>query len=374
MRIVRMANYVGPRSGGMRTALRELGNGYREAGHEPVLIIPGPRASDEHSGQGRVITLRGPVVPLTGGYRALLQRRSLGKLLEELKPDRLEVSDRTTLRWTGRWARRHGVPAVMVSHESLTGLFSLPADVSVTINTLQDVLFLDRINDISFEIGGKLVVLIEHQSTINPNMALRLLLYIARVYEKIIGDKNIYESKLVTIPRPEFFVLYNGLSPFPDEKIVKLSDSFENTGSLGLSEKLPLALELAVKVVNINCGKNEVLAQKCKTLAGYSMFVAKVREFEKECGDKTESVKRAVKYCRDNNILRDFFEQNGSEVMNMLMTEWNWDDALAVRFEEGREEGREEIARNALAEGLSPEVICAITGLDTETIMTLQAR
>jgi len=259
---------------------------------------------------------------------------------------------------------------------------SLPSDKPVIINTLRDVLFLDRVNDISFEIDGKLVILIEHQSTINPNMALRLLLYIARVYEKIIGDKNIYASKLVTIPRPEFFVLYNGLSPFPDEKIVKLSDSFENTGSLGLSEKLPLALELAVKVVNINCGKNEVLAQKCKTLAGYSMFVAKVREFEKECGDKTESVKRAVKYCRDNNILRDFFEQNGSEVMNMLMTEWNWDDALAVRFEEGREEGREEgleegreeIARNAIAEGLSPEVICAITGLDTETIMTLQAR
>jgi alpha-1,6-mannosyltransferase len=130
MRIVRMANYVGPRSGGMRTALRELGTGYLTAGHDPVLIIPGPRATDEESGQGRVITLYGPVVPLTGGYRALLPRRRLAALLEELKPDRLEISDRTTLRWTGRWARRHGVPAVMVSHESLTGLFSLPADVS----------------------------------------------------------------------------------------------------------------------------------------------------------------------------------------------------------------------------------------------------
>ena len=130
MKIVRIANYVGPRSGGMRTALRELGTGYLAAGHDPVLIIPGRHASDECGGQGRVITLRGPVVPFTGGYRALLPRRKLATLLEELKPDRLEVSDRTTLRWTGRWARRHGVPAVMVSHESLTGLLSLPADVS----------------------------------------------------------------------------------------------------------------------------------------------------------------------------------------------------------------------------------------------------
>jgi alpha-1,6-mannosyltransferase len=130
VKIVRIANYVGPRSGGMRTALRELGTGYLAAGHDPVLIIPGRHASDERGGQGRVITLRGPVVPFTGGYRALLPRRKLATLLEELKPDRLEVSDRTTLRWTGRWARRHGVPAVMVSHESLTGLLSLPADVS----------------------------------------------------------------------------------------------------------------------------------------------------------------------------------------------------------------------------------------------------
>ena len=130
MRIVRLANYVGPRSGGMRTALRELGAGYLAAGHEPVLISPGRRRADELTAQGRVITRYGPVVPFTGRYRALLGRRRLAALLTELRPDRLEVSDRTTLRWTGQWAREHGVPAVMVSHESLTGLLSLPADVS----------------------------------------------------------------------------------------------------------------------------------------------------------------------------------------------------------------------------------------------------
>ena len=251
---------------------------------------------------------------------------------------------------------------------------TLPADVPVTINTLQDVLFLDRINDISFEIGGKLVVLIEHQSTINPNMALRLLMYIARVYEKIIGDRNVYATRLVPIPRPGFFVLYNGEAPFPDEKTLKLSDAFEETGSLGLPEKESAALELVVKVININQGKNEALVKKCKTLAGYSVFIAKVREFEKECGDKTEAMKRAIKYCRENDILKEFLEQNATEVVNMLLTEWNMDDALAVRFEEGREEGREEIAKNALAEGLSPDVIRTITGLNLETIITLQAK
>ena len=90
---------------------------------------------------------------------------------------------------------------------------ALPPDTPVTINTLHNVLFMDRANDISFEIGGKLVILIEHQSTINRNMALRFLLYIARVYEKIIDDKKIYASQPMLLPRPEFFVLYNGLSP-----------------------------------------------------------------------------------------------------------------------------------------------------------------
>lgn len=125
MRIVRLANFVAPRSGGLRTSLRELGAGYLAAGHEPVLIIPGEAAGDEQTGQGRVITLRGPRVPFTGGYRVLLGRRRLAGLLGRLDPDALEVSDRTTLRWTGRWAREHGVPAVMVSHESLDALFRL---------------------------------------------------------------------------------------------------------------------------------------------------------------------------------------------------------------------------------------------------------
>ena len=125
MRIVRLANFVAAHSGGLRTSLRELGEGYLAAGHEPVLIIPGELDSDQETAQGRVITLWGPRVPFMGGYRVLLRRRQVAALLSELRPDTLEVSDRTTLRWTGQWARAHGVPAVMVSHESLTALLRL---------------------------------------------------------------------------------------------------------------------------------------------------------------------------------------------------------------------------------------------------------
>ncbi|MGH3712217.1 MAG: glycosyltransferase [Micromonosporaceae bacterium] len=125
MRIVRLANFVTANSGGLRTALRELGAGYAAAGHESVLVVPGAAYSRESTEQGDVITLPGPVVPGTGGYRVLVNRPKLARLLERLAPDRLEVSDRSTLRWTGGWARRHGVGSVMVSHESLAGLLRM---------------------------------------------------------------------------------------------------------------------------------------------------------------------------------------------------------------------------------------------------------
>ncbi|WP_079053854.1 glycosyltransferase [Streptomyces graminilatus] len=133
LRIVRLANFVAPASGGLRTALRELGAGYLAAGHDPVLIVPGERTSDRDTEQGRVITLPGPLLPGTGGYRVLTDKRRVAALLEELAPDRLEVSDRTTLRWTGRWARRARVPAVMVSHETADGVlrtWGLPENLS----------------------------------------------------------------------------------------------------------------------------------------------------------------------------------------------------------------------------------------------------
>ena len=190
---------------------------------------------------------------------------------------------------------------------------ALPKDVPVTINTLQDVLFMDRVNDISFEIGGKLVVLIEHQSTINPNIALRLLMYIARVYEKITDRKGIYSKRPIPLPRPEFFVLYNGISPYPDETILKLSDSFEKVESLGLPKKESVALELVVKVININQGRNEGIVKKCKTLASYSAFVGKAQEFEKEGMKREEAIKGAIKYCLEHDILKEFLKQNATE-------------------------------------------------------------
>jgi hypothetical protein len=125
----------------------------------------------------------------------------------------------------------------------------IPPDIPVVINTLEDALFKNRINDISFELGDRLVVLIEHQSSVNPNMPVRLLSYAARVYEKILAGKRknaLYGKKRLVLARPEFIVLYNGTAPFPDRAVMRLSDSFAAPAVPGLPADAPL--ELVVKV------------------------------------------------------------------------------------------------------------------------------
>jgi predicted transposase YdaD len=205
----------------------------------------------------------------------------------------------------------------------------------IEINTLSDVFFLNQQNDISFTIGDKLVVLIEHQSTPNENMPLRMLMYIGRVYEKITDADNIYRKNLLRIPKPEFIVLYNGKEEFPDEKIIKLSDAFEHSEP----SKDLLHLELQVRVVNINKGRNPEIEKKCEALSNYAEVVRKLRELGGEGLSLDTAIKKTISYCLEQNILLDYLRKHGSEAVNMLYHEFNMDKALAVSREEGREEG-----------------------------------
>jgi hypothetical protein len=234
---------------------------------------------------------------------------------------------------------------------ALSGI-TLPPEAPIIINTLEGILFKARMNDISFIIGDLLVVLIEHQSTVNENMPLRLLLYIAKIYEKITGEKDIYRGKRLPLPLPEFIVLYNGTAPYPDEKILRLSDSFHDPAELGLV-KGGISLELQVKVYNINRGHNDPIIRCCKTLANYSAFIAKVRDYEDRGKSREEAITLAITDCIKQNILKEFFETHSTEVMNMLLTEWNWDDALAVQREEGLEEGLAQGLEEGLTKGLA---------------------
>jgi alpha-1,6-mannosyltransferase len=122
LRIVHVANAYTPHSGGIRTTVHALGHGYQAAGHQFVLVVPGPRAGDEELFWGRRVTQAGPRIPGSGGYRTLTDLRRVRTLLDTLEPDRLEVSDRLTLRGLGRWASAAGVPSTVIAHERVDGI------------------------------------------------------------------------------------------------------------------------------------------------------------------------------------------------------------------------------------------------------------
>jgi len=230
---------------------------------------------------------------------------------------------------------------------------------TVKMNILQNPFFYgDFRNDISFTVEDKLIILFEHQSSVNPNMGLRFLLYIADLYEILVDKTELYKPIPMSIANPEFYVLYNGKEDYPEKAVIKLSDLFEIKG-------VENNLELTVTVINANKGYNKNIMERSRTLDEYAAFVAKVREYTDNSRlDLTESLKKAVENCVKNNILKEFLQKHGGEVVNILSREWNLDDAL-----EAREEARaEQIAENLLRNGFSKEMVIENTGLPIELI------
>ena len=215
--------------------------------------------------------------------------------------------------------------------------------VKIEINTLDDVLYLDRVNDISFIIEDRLIVLVEQQSSINQNMPLRFLLYISKLYERIIAsdELNIYRRNLLKIPRPEFICLYNGKEDFPDEKILKLSDAFCDVDKMSRID-----LDLSVKVININKGKNESIVQESKVLSDYVFFTDRIRNNLETGMQLEDAIDEAVIYCIENRILSDFLQKYRSEVTGMLATEFDLDKALKAIMLDGIEQGIEQKERD----------------------------
>lgn len=125
MRIVQVANFFGPASGGLRTTVEALGRGYLADGHDRALIVPGPSAGDERTPAGRRITLAAPLLPGSGGYRAMLDWRQVAAVVSRLEPDHLEVSDRFTLWPLGAWACHRDLPSVLLAHERLDAILAV---------------------------------------------------------------------------------------------------------------------------------------------------------------------------------------------------------------------------------------------------------
>jgi hypothetical protein len=254
-------------------------------------------------------------------------------------------------------------PRLLELYNAIAGT-NYHSDTDIQINTLENILFAGLANDISFLLKDRLIVLMEHQSTVNLNMPLRFLLFIPPIYERILDASNLYKRRLIKIPRPEFIVLYNGKEDMPDRVVLRLSDAFEGA-------KGRIYLEIKAVVYNINHGRNPRIMNRSRSLADYAAIIAKIRENQASGQSQEEAIVNAVLYCKEHGIMKDFLQKHGSEVLNMLNVEFKLEDALAVRFEEGREEGREDVARKMLARKMPVSEITDLTGLSKKDLLLL---
>ena len=256
---------------------------------------------------------------------------------------------------------------------------------------LERVLYMKYYNDIAMLIDGKIVILIEHQSTINKNMPFRFLEYIVRIYEKITTKDEKFGRKLVKLPVPEFYVFYNGKDDYPTESVMKLSDAFMQLDSK-LKNQLENAnypLEISVKVININVDKENPILKRCEALKQYSEFIEQVRSNIEN--DVPEPFTNAIKQTIKKGFLSDYLNRKSTEVQNMLLAEYDYDTDIAVQRKEAFEDGiaigekvgeergismgvqqaKLETAKSMKLENMSISMISHFTGLTPEEIEKL---
>ena len=207
---------------------------------------------------------------------------------------------------------------------------SLPEGTKIERIRVDNVLYMDFQNDVSFGVEGKVLVMGEHQSTINHNMPLRSLMYIGRAYEKIVPTRDRYKRGLVKLPKPEFYTFYNGTSKMKAEKTLYLSDAYK------IKDGDPM-LELKVRVININSAANHEILEKCQVLKEYSQFIDTIRKYQ-TLGTE-DPYGHAINECIEKGILAEYLERKGSEVRNMLVAEYDYNLDIEVQREEAMEDG-----------------------------------
>ena len=273
--------------------------------------------------------------------------------------------------------------------ELYNALFDTNYDESAPIDivTIKDVLFRTLKNDVAFVLGGRFVVLVEHQSSINENMPLRDLMYISTVLKRMIDTTRLYREKRLMIPRPSFVVLYNGTKDFPAYRELRLSDSF-----LGEKEKDEEdALQLIVKVYNINTEKNSEILGRCETLRQYSRFVEIMRSYREDSELTNDVIVEVLDQCKKEGILTEFLDKYGTEIVEMLFKELTREEDLEISRLDGYEEGFNsgeragfskgeragaeqkqcEIAKSLRESGIPIDVIAKNTGLSEKEIAEL---
>ena len=208
------------------------------------------------------------------------------------------------------------------------------------ITTLEDVIYVSMKNDLSFLIHSQMC-LYEHQSTVNPNMPLRGLLYFSQLYQQYIDKhkRNLYGSMLVKIPAPQFIVFYNGDTKQADIIKYKLSDAFITDVSSKDGETYGADFEWTATVININKNHNESLSKNCEPLYYYCEFVNQVKENLSQGMTFDSAVNEAVDFAIRGDFLEGFFREKRMKILDDIYTEFDQESYDETLRNDGRIEG-----------------------------------
>lgn len=264
------------------------------------------------------------------------------KTKKEISPEILEKSVARLVRILGKPDRTYKDQIFrMLLNDRKTALevynamngtdYANPEDLIIT--TLENAIYLGMKNDVSFIIDWQLV-LYEHQSTVNPNMPIRDLFYVACVFSTFLIETNFYSRKLIELPEPQFVVFYNGVEEMPERWEMRLSDAYKKKSG-------DVSLELKVQVININPGYNHGLMEKSPTLYQYMQFVECVRNFQKMFPFEA-AIEMAIDECIEKGILAEFLRKNRAEVLRMCLFEYDQEKHLQQERDDSKEEGRKE--------------------------------
>ena len=246
---------------------------------------------------------------------------------------------------------------------------------------LEQVLYMDYYNDIAIMVNDQFILMIEHQATINPNMPLRLLEYVTRIYGNKVDSKTKFSNQLIPLAKPEFFVFYTGKENIPPESYLYLSDAFPKDPSENHLSDSEITLELVVKVCKIKGEEPSQIVQNCPDLEQYVQFLKLIDKAKAD--GQAQPLTRAIREAVRHNILRDYLERKGGETLSILTAEYDYATDIAVKQEEayaiGLERGIErgayqkalETAKTFLSMGFSPEQVAQGTGLPLETVQQL---
>ncbi len=209
-----------------------------------------------------------------------------------------------------------------------------PEDIQIT--TIDDVVYMKMKNDVSFLIDN-IMSFYEAQSTFNPNMPMRFLIYAGMVYSKLIledFDFNLYSYKQQKAPTPRCVCFYNGIPNKPDEMLLYLKDSFEPDSDPDI--------EVKVRMININYGHNKELMEACRPIKDYAFFIDRIRSYRKNDYSMEQAVDSALEDMPEDSVIKPFLIRNKAEVRRMCLTEYNEERTLAQTRKEAFTDGREE--------------------------------